>query len=145
MLPWKQQSKYSCSIEKLKTMFHEALKSINVRCPANPATSLVVRQEIRLYSLPLFINLINLEVSCKRFEVASKICDRLLQLADAKILKELWICLIHIQKCQQQADQVEQTIYNCLRMFPNDAKIVFIAAQYYASVVCLGNLILNFF
>lgn len=134
LLPWRQQAKYSCSTEKLQKLFHEALKSINTRCPANMTSSLSAKQEIRLFSLPLFINLINLEVSNKRFEIASKFCDRLLISADAKYLKELWINLIFIQK-QQGSNQLEQTIQTSLSMFVKDAQILYIAAQYYASVV----------
>lgn len=134
LIPWKHGLKYSCSIEKIQNLFHEALRGINTRCPANSTTSLKVKQEIRLFSLPLFLNLINLEVSNKRYEIASKIIDRLLKSADAKHLKELWISLIHILKCQNLGDLVEQNIDLSLQMFPNDAQLTYISAQYFESI-----------
>lgn len=135
MIPWKNGTKYACSIERLQNLFHEALRSINIRCPTNPNTSLEQKQEIRLYSLPLLINLINLEVSNKRYEIASKIVDRLLKSADAKIFKELWIILVYILKCQNMNDLIEQNLNLSLQMFTNDPQLVHLLAQHHASMV----------
>lgn len=135
LIPWKNGSKYLCSIERLQNLFHEALRSINIRCPTSSNTSLLEKQKIRLYSLPLLINLINLEVSNKRYEIASKIVDRLLKSADAKVFKELWIILVYILKCQNMNDLIEKNLILSLEMFSNDPKLVHLLAQHYASMV----------
>ncbi|RNA38546.1 zinc finger C3H1 domain-containing [Brachionus plicatilis] len=134
LIPWKNGSKYSCSVERLQNLFHEALRSINIRCPINANTSLGQKQEVRLYSLPLLINLIKLEVSNKRYEIASKIVERLLKSSDAKIFKELWIILVFILKCQNMNDLMEQNLRLALQMFPNDPQLVHLLAQHYASM-----------
>lgn len=145
LLPWAQPQqnmpKYACAVDKIQNLFHQALRSINMRCPANATSSLALKQEIRLHSLPLFINLINLEVSSKRYETASKMCDRLLKSVDTRMLKELWFTLIYIYRCNNnnsnsgQSDLIEQTVETCLDLFPNDAQVVYVAAQYFSSIV----------
>lgn len=143
LIPWKNGSKYLCSIERLQNLFHESLRSINIRCPTSSNTSLIEKQKIRLFSLPLLINLINLEVSNKRYEIASKIVDRLLKSADAQVFKELWIILVYILKCQNLNDLIEKNLNLSLEMFSNDPKLVHLLAQHYASMVI--NLKLNLF
>lgn len=66
LMPWTSATpKFACSLEKIQTMLHQALRTINMRLPANADSSLALKHEIRMHSLPLFINLINLEVAIK--------------------------------------------------------------------------------
>jgi len=135
LLPW--NSHYTCTIEKLQSLFYEALKSITSRL-ALIGTSSETKQLTRLVSVPLFINLLTLEMSNKRHEVAAKLCERLLKSSDAEILKELWISQIFIHRSQgleSSKGQIENTIKCSLKIFPMDAQITFVAAQYYASIV----------
>lgn len=92
--------------------------------------------------------------------MAAKICERLLKSPDARKLKELWLTLVYIHRCNKPAggsgtsssgsssDQheqnVEETIRNCLDLFPHDAQITYISAQFYASIVRKINQIKNF-
>jgi len=135
LLPWNQN--YSCTIDKIQNLFYDALKSINNRL-AILGTSSSVKKLTRRISVPLFINLITLEMSNKRHEVAAKLCERLLKSSEAEDLKELWISQIYIY-CSQNSDSsrllVENTIKSVLKIFPMDVQITFVAAQYFASVV----------
>ena len=154
LLPWnfKQQKKinqstYACSIEQIQSLFYEALKSINTRLSQSTTTTSNNKQKARLYSLPLFINLICLEISNKRNEIASKLCDRLLRSNDAESLKELWLSQIYIQRCSVKAissensneneinTSIENIIKSSTKIFPLDAQITFVSAQYYSSNV----------
>ena len=164
LLPWnfKQQKKinqstYACSIEQIQSLFYEALKSINTRLSQSTTTTSNNKQKARLYSLPLFINLICLEISNKRDEIASKLCDRLIRSNDAESLKELWLSQIYIQRCSVKAissensneneinTSIENIIKSSTKIFPLDAQITFVSAQYYSSNVFLFNFfIINF-
>jgi len=135
LLPW--NFNYECSIEKIQSLFYEALKAINNRV-CTTGTSTANKQLARLISLPLFINLITLEISNKRHEVAAKLCERLLKSSDAEILRELWISQIFIyrsQSVESPNSSIESTIKSALKIFPMDAQITFVSAQYFASVV----------
>ena len=150
LLPWntkfnpsannqsKLQLKSQPKLEELQSLFHESLKSVSNRCASN---SLFTKQKTRQFSLPLLVNFINLECSNKRFDVASKLCERLLKSSDTEMLKELWLSLVYIQRCQQQANAsfdsavLENTIGTCLKMFPLDSQIRFVSCKYYASIV----------
>ena len=151
LLPWntkfnqsannqpKLQLKSQPKLEELQSLFHESLKSVSNRCASN---SLFTKQKTRQFSLPLLVNFINLECSNKRFDVASKLCERLLKSSDAEMLKELWLSLVYIQRCQQQQASasfdsavLENTIGTCLKMFPLDSQIRFVSCKYYASIV----------
>ncbi len=138
LLPWNQN--YSCPIEKLQGLFYEAMKSINNRL-ATLGTSGSVKKLTRLISVPLFINLITLEISNKRHEVAGKLCDRLLKSSEAQDLRELWISQIYIYSSQNSENSnvlVENTIKSVLKIFPMDLQITFVASQYYASIVSVS-------
>lgn len=66
LMPWTSgPTKLACSLDKIQTMMHQALRTINLRLPANSDSTLALKLEIRMHSLPLFINLINLEVASK--------------------------------------------------------------------------------
>ena len=155
VLPWMFKGSSSigelkCDVEKLKNLFHEALKSMNSRL-----SSFFTKQKIYQYSLPLFINLIILEVANKRFDIANKFCQRLLKSSDTEMLKELWLSLIFIQQSHLQhlhnnvsknltgtsnsveSVNMENTITSSLNMFPYDAHITFLSSRYYASLVIL--------
>jgi hypothetical protein len=156
ILPWMFKgattsiSELKCDVEKLKNLFHEALKSMNSRL-----SSFFTKQKIYQFSLPLFINLINLEVANKRYEIANKFCQRLLKSPDTEMFKELWLSLIYIQQCHLQhlpsnsnasknvvetncavelAD-FENTITYCSNMFPTDPQVAYLSSKYYASLV----------
>ena len=150
ILPWSSKSASNAAkydLEKIKSMFHDALKSMTSRCSVT-----VSKQKIYIYSLPLFINLISLEVANRRYDVASKFCERLLKSAETEMFKELWLSLVYIQQCQiaQVASSaetsmavtvdegsllLENTFSSCLRTFPFDAQIRFLACKYYVSIV----------
>jgi hypothetical protein len=116
-------------------LFYEALKSINTRLSHS------LKQKARLISLPLYINLICLEIFNKRHEIAVKLCERLLKSNDAEFMKELWISHIFIQTFsiksdnQKVNDSIEKSIKTCIKMFPLDAQIVFVSCQYYSAIV----------
>ncbi len=145
LLPWNfknqaknsniSQVKYECSIEYLQSLFYEALKAINTRLNQS------LKQKARLISLPLYINLICLEISNKRHDIAAKLCERLLKSNDAEFMKELWISHIYIQTCsikadnQETNDSIENSIKASIKMFPLDAQIVYVSVQYYSSIV----------
>ncbi len=142
LLPW--NFNYECSIEKIQSLFYEALKAVNNRVASSGNSNAANKELARLISLPLFINLITLEISNKRHEVAGKLCERLLKSSDAEILKELWISQIFIQRSQSSEvpnSLIEATIKSALRIFPMDSQITFVSAQYYASVVRYSTLI----
>ena len=149
---------YICSkeiIDKVQTLFYDALKAINTRC----VTSNYNKQYIRMVSLPLFINLMYLEVSNKRFDTAVKLCERLVKSADANMFKELWLTFVYIKHAQiqhsnsssittnsesniseksklaEQTNDIEMALINMIEKFPNDAQVRYIAAKYYASIV----------
>lgn len=67
LMPWttNQLHKYACSLERIQNLFHSALKAVNMRIPANSESSIGLKTEIRMHSLPLFLNLIILEVANK--------------------------------------------------------------------------------
>jgi len=125
-------------------LFYEALKAVNNRVASSGNSNAANKELARLISLPLFINLITLEISNKRHEVAGKLCERLLKSSDAEILKELWISQIFIQRSQSSEvpnSLIEATIKSALKIFPMDSQITFVSAQYYASVVRYSTLI----
>ena len=155
ILPWNSKGPASikCDAEKLKNLFHEAFKSMN------NSSCLFSKRKIYQFSLPLFINLIILEVANKRYEVANKLCQRLLKSSDTEIFKELWLSLIYIQQCQlhqssfsnlpgsnaaNELVNLENTFMSCLKMFPVDTQIVFLSSKFYTSIVKINlNFILN--
>lgn len=122
------------TVDKIKSLFGEALKAINTRCSTD-----YPKESARLISLPLFISLINLEVSNKKYDTANRMCDRLLQSADAKMLKELWLSLIYIQRCSQTGETglqaIETTIKKSLEVFPIDGRVQLTAAKFYNTIV----------
>jgi hypothetical protein len=153
-------------IDKVQTLFYDALKAINTRC----ATSNYNRQYIRMVSLPLFINLMYLEVSNKRFDTAVKLCERLVKSADANMFKELWLTFVYIKHAQiqhsnsssittnsdsnninennkltEQKNDMEIVLISMIEKFPNDAQVRYIAAKYYASTVSYIILFLSIF
>lgn len=67
LMPWAKtnQLKYSCSFEKIQSMLYQAMRAVNMRIPANSESPLSLKIEIRMYSLPFFINLLILEVANK--------------------------------------------------------------------------------
>ena len=143
ILPWKQvllqqQSNnvksHVCSLEKLQSLFHEALKSVNA-CSAQYS-----KLEIRLFSLPIFLNMINFALVNKKIDTGLKLCERLLK--DASSFKELWICFINLQLIGNGStvteEMAEKTISSCLETYANDAQIAFLAAQYYKYKVSFG-------
>jgi len=135
ILPW--HTSFTCSKENLQSLFYEALKSVNMRVSKQIQNAL---NNNRLISVPLFLNLICLEISNKRHEVAFKLCERLLKSNDAQMLKELWISQIYIQRSLLATSESniisnsEETVKCALQMFQNDAQICFVAAQYYFDI-----------
>lgn len=136
--------KYACSIEHVHGMFHQALKSINVRNGVSATSSLATKQATNLHSLSLLVNFINLETANSRFEVASKMSERLLKSADKRMLKELWFTNVHIFYSQLNTNStnldnlkksIEQSVDASLKCFPLDAQVAYISAQYYSSIV----------
>ena len=136
----------SYSIERAQNLFHEALKAVNARCSSSGAQ----REATRLASLPLFVNLIHLEVSNRRHETAGKLCQRLLQSPEAGSFKELWLSLIYIkashqtppppppqQQQQQQQDVTsdEACCHQALAKFPYDPHLTLLCAQHLHSIV----------
>lgn len=87
----------------------------------------------------------------KRYDTAIQICERLLKSADARKIKELWLTIIYIHRCKSQSNQqvtaestksnssdsslVEETVKTCLNMFPEDAQVTYVAAQFFSSIV----------
>jgi hypothetical protein len=113
-------------LDSLRSLFHEGLKILSNRC--------VCKLEARQHSMPLFINLINLEVANKRYEVATKLCERLLKGAasDRNMTKELWLSQLYIQRFPNKNG--DKLLVNILDLFKNDAQIIFIATQYYSAL-----------
>lgn len=82
-------------------------------------------------------------------------CDRLVKSADARTLKELWLTLIYIQRCKlvatssitssKEPADVEKTIQTCINLFPKDAQITYVAAQYFSLIVKLKFIYLQYF
>ena len=136
LLPWTHP--LHCSIDLLQSMFYEALKAINTR-----TSPTACKQTTRLISLPLFINLIALEISNKRQEVAAKLCERLLKSQDAEMLKELWVSQIFIQRAVPNSSgglSIQAIIQAASNMFPKDPQMTFLSAQYYNSIVIFKHL-----
>jgi hypothetical protein len=140
LLPWKKhQLTCESSLNKLQNLFYESLKSISTCCSLNKELSKhsgeLSKEQIRSFSLPLFINLIHLELANKRYETAHKLCERLLKSPDAESLKEVWLVYIHIQRSKEFSSNLTSTIQNALSKFPLDGQIAFTAARFYASIV----------
>jgi hypothetical protein len=144
LLPWKQQNPLAasekqanmlaCSMEKLQSLFHEGLKSINSRC------SSYSKQEIRLFSLPIFLNMIHLSLMNGKIEIGTKLCERLLK--DASGFKEIWFSLINLQLVANSngssAELIEKSIENFLSMSSTDAHAIYTVAQIYLLKVSYG-------
>ena len=142
----------------MQRLFHEALKAINGRCQSYSTYDHEEKKKLsRVESLPLFINLMKFEVANRRFEVANKLCERLLQANDAGLLKEIWLCKIFILRSQKQAVNeaqkaeelsiaIEKTIEDAIKTFPLDAQVVYVAAQYFAvsSTFLVHSLVIYF-
>lgn len=136
----KHQTHFNYSIEKIQNLFYEGLKAISTRC----AGLANCKHYTRLVSLPLFINLMYLEVSNKRYETAVKICERLLKSNDTEMFKELWLTFIYIKLSQLNHSKlnnlvvnddlnIESIINNFLEKFANDPRVVYVSAKYYSS------------
>lgn len=121
LIPWNLKLN---KIDHMQQLIHEALRSLSQRLSTQ-------RHRVRLCSLPLYINLICLEVANKRTDVAAKLCDRLLKVNDLDALKELWISQIYIH-LKSDSSAAENTIKSALSMFSSDPHIVFIATQFYS-------------
>lgn len=73
LMPWTASAsvlqpaapKYASSLDKLQNMFYQALRALNIRMPANADSPFALKHRIRMLSLPLYVNLIGLEVANK--------------------------------------------------------------------------------
>jgi hypothetical protein len=139
LLPWKQQGQSSteqvCSVERLQSLFHESLKAVSARCATYS------KQDIRLFSLPIFLNMIHLTLMSGRIEIGTKLCERLLK--DAGQFKELWFSLINLQLIANaggghSSTTLDAAIESCLLVYPNDAQVVFTVGQFFFYKVCFN-------
>lgn len=132
LMPWpQQQQSANQSFEKIQGLLHEGLKVIHSKCSSNGTYS---KQEIRLFSLPLFLNMIHLAQVSSKLDVGVKLCDRLLK--DTKFYRELWFSLLNLQllaaKVDKNYETIEATMQNCLEIFLDDVQLVFLTAQFYS-------------
>lgn len=135
MLPWNLVSKFKTDANTLRQMLIEAFKSVscNKNVTIDGKTVQLSQKEIVKASLPLYENLIHLEITLrkadKRFDTATKLCERLLKMDPS--LVQLSLCEIYIGcLCSNAKNAIEKA----LASFPSDAQIAFIAAQYFISV-----------
>jgi hypothetical protein len=148
LLPWKKhQLTCESSLDKLQNLFYESLKSISTCCSMNKELSKpsgeLSKEQMRSFSLPLFINLIHLELANKRYETAHKLCERVLKSPDAERLKEVWLVHIYTQRPKEFSANLANTVQNALSKFPLDGQIAFTAARFYASMVNLSTSIFH--
>lgn len=153
MLPWNLVSKFKTDANTLRQILVEPLKNVNrnKNVTIGGQTAQLTQKQIVNANLPLYENLIHLEIALrkadKRFDTALKLCERLLKTDPS--LVQLSLCEIYIGCLSSNAKNV---IDKALVSLANDAQIAFVAAQYFISVgdsasavQVLENLIFSFY
>lgn len=124
-------------MQSLKQLLLDALgifktKKFLVNYECNQKSIMLTPKDIFKNCLIIYENLINFEISMKNYEIAFKLCDRLL--AADRNLNEIWLQQFYVAL---QMNKIKEVIEKSLKSCPFDALIHLNIAQYYISIVSI--------
>jgi tetratricopeptide (TPR) repeat protein len=123
MLPWSLSPKFKCDLNQLRQLLFDAIKQINQKINRNSI-------DHHEYAIPIYENLIYLELTLKRYDIALKLCDRFIKINSNLIHLVLLKLYISIQ-----LDNPKQAFESVLEIYPSNAQIHLFVAQFFVSQV----------
>jgi hypothetical protein len=93
MLPWSLNSKFKCDVNQLRQLLFDAIKSLNTKINRKSV-------EQSAYASPIYENLVYLELTLKRYDIAIKLCDRFIKINSDLvnlIMLKLYISTLTVQ------------------------------------------------